>query len=91
MAWRCDGFSECDDQSDEENCPICSATQFQCEKGQCIDAHLRCNGEVDCQDKSDESYCESKSCIFYLMFNARTLLDSAMREANGTMLIHIRL
>ncbi|XP_034272652.1 low-density lipoprotein receptor-related protein 5 [Pantherophis guttatus] len=59
MAWRCDGFSECDDQSDEENCPICSATQFQCEKGQCIDAHLRCNGEVDCQDKSDESYCET--------------------------------
>uniref|UniRef100_A0A8D0C3T4 Low-density lipoprotein receptor-related protein n=1 Tax=Salvator merianae TaxID=96440 RepID=A0A8D0C3T4_SALMN len=59
MAWRCDGFSECDDQSDEDSCPVCSATQFQCEKGQCIDARLRCNGEIDCQDKSDEADCET--------------------------------
>lgn len=66
MAWRCDGFSECDDQSDEDNCPICSATQFQCEKGQCIDGRLRCNGEIDCQDKSDEVDCESKSCSLNL-------------------------
>lgn len=60
MAWRCDGFSECDDQSDEDSCPVCSAAQFQCEKGQCIDARLRCNGEIDCQDKSDEADCNSK-------------------------------
>ncbi|XP_075422854.1 low-density lipoprotein receptor-related protein 5 isoform X1 [Ascaphus truei] len=58
MAWRCDGFSECDDQSDEESCPVCSANQFQCEKGQCIDSRLRCNGEIDCQDKSDEMDCD---------------------------------
>ncbi|XP_048340184.1 low-density lipoprotein receptor-related protein 5 isoform X2 [Sphaerodactylus townsendi] len=58
MAWRCDGFSECDDRSDEDNCPICSTAQFQCEKGQCIDARLRCNGEIDCQDKSDEADCD---------------------------------
>ncbi|KAK6472816.1 low-density lipoprotein receptor-related protein 5-like [Huso huso] len=59
MAWRCDGFLECDDHSDEENCPLCSANQFQCEKGQCIESRLRCNGEIDCQDKSDEQDCDT--------------------------------
>ncbi|KAM6314430.1 low-density lipoprotein receptor-related protein 6 isoform 6-T6 [Podargus strigoides] len=58
VAWRCDGFTECEDHSDEKNCPVCSDTQFQCESGQCIEGALRCNGEANCQDNSDEKNCE---------------------------------
>uniref|UniRef100_A0A8C4XW01 LDL receptor related protein 6 n=1 Tax=Gopherus evgoodei TaxID=1825980 RepID=A0A8C4XW01_9SAUR len=58
VAWRCDGFTECEDHSDEKNCPVCSDSQFQCESGQCIDSTLRCNGEANCQDNSDEKNCE---------------------------------
>nr|XP_028584444.1 low-density lipoprotein receptor-related protein 6 isoform X3 [Podarcis muralis] len=57
-AWRCDGFTECEDASDEKNCPMCSESQFQCESGQCIDSILQCNGEANCQDSSDEKKCE---------------------------------
>lgn len=77
VAWRCDGFTECEDHSDELNCPVCSESQFQCASGQCIDGALRCNGDANCQDKSDEKNCEGTQnawglvvlSFFPLMFN----------------------
>uniref|UniRef100_A0A8C5BIR2 EGF-like domain-containing protein n=1 Tax=Gadus morhua TaxID=8049 RepID=A0A8C5BIR2_GADMO len=57
-AWRCDGFPECDDRSDEDDCPVCSEAEFQCDSRQCVGLSLRCNGEFNCQDHSDENKCE---------------------------------
>jgi hypothetical protein len=35
----------------------CSAYQYRCADGQCIDMHLRCNGLYECGDMSDEDKC----------------------------------
>lgn len=54
---RCDGYPDCSDHSDEEDCvrpPRCPA-QLRCPNShECLQREWLCDGEDDCQDGSDE-------------------------------------
>jgi len=74
---RCNGVSNCNDESDELACETvwgvpavlnlmeCSASetdaQFQCADGTCTHIHGRCNGVSNCADGSDEQNCATTS------------------------------
>lgn len=62
QSFRCNRYQDCQDKSDEENCPDCVGVQ--CDSGLCLWSWLPlCNGVVDCPDLSDEVNCASDSKI----------------------------
>lgn len=44
---------------------VCTASQFQCGDGICIDLTRRCDRRVDCDDRSDELACRK---FFFVRF-----------------------
>ncbi|XP_059178206.1 very low-density lipoprotein receptor-like [Physella acuta] len=63
QAFVCNGLDDCDDLSDEANCPPnCSGPKmFRCADGDlCVARYDRCNGQNDCLDASDEDDCPTE-------------------------------
>lgn len=60
---RCDGYFDCRNHKDEENCGpainmSCPLDKFRCLNGQkCIDPKLKCDHQNNCGDNSDEENC----------------------------------
>ncbi|KAL5008705.1 hypothetical protein ScPMuIL_014286 [Solemya velum] len=61
-SWQCDGWPDCYDFADEENCGycICDVGEFQCDGCYCITAEHVCNGFAECLDFTDEKDCDCK-------------------------------
>lgn len=55
----CDGFYDCFDGEDEENCPCSLNFEFQCKTGKCLAKKYLCDGIQDCLHGDDE---EEKVC-----------------------------
>uniref|UniRef100_A0A8C5G185 Low-density lipoprotein receptor-related protein 12-like n=1 Tax=Gouania willdenowi TaxID=441366 RepID=A0A8C5G185_GOUWI len=72
---RCDGFWNCPNGSDEQNCSWCEHNEFPCSRnGACYPPSDRCNYQNRCPNGSDEKncfscqpgnfHCKNNRCVF---------------------------
>jgi len=56
-SYKCDGYPDCTDGSDEWNCPT-----FKCRNGSTVPLDAVCDNYSDCSDGSDELGCPTFTC-----------------------------
>ena len=92
MSGRCNGISECRDNTDEQDCDskfdyiatkqmclVCSADNFYCKKSnKCVPAAERCDGVNQCAHGEDEQLCKKSNSQMYMCENRQTQVPNGL-------------